>query len=983
MKKLILILIVILFSISGYSQTFSITQSIGSKPTKVQTAGTFSSLTGFVYNSFDDTAAANVPSYIRFTPGMVILTAANQLWVRNATASAWVLLSGGGGGTVTGAQQGVNLNGANVELGGVFTTARRIYTTSTAKLGISGTNGTDSGYIYMDKQLFTNNAALGVFGSTTGLKSEVLASSSTANDGTNIRVQTSKSNKINWLLSDSAKIQLYASNTTGATNEMFIDVYPDSAAIWRGNRSSQLNLYEGHADQWARDSLIWRMSDRSAAFLLNPGVAEIYGNSSEISVADAGIAIQPYLGLLSVDTLLRSASPTDSIVVRETGTGLLKTRAQSDIGTASNGIYKSGNDFRFGGPTVDEAKSVSFTEARYTWLRNNSFSFRDSSNILNPTYIVDDRLTVDFTKTGAGNGDGIVTLQAENFGSIGFKYVGADPGYVRNQVENTVTPTQSAAVGINYAATASGFSSRNTFGGQIGQFFLGAKNNTFADSCLSIIVQGGAGIRLAASNSGYIKFTGNVNDGFTEYGRFAATTGYLGIGTQTPDSMLTVTQGIYGQRGVRFSGLQRAPGLYAVRLDAAGNLTYADTTTGGSSTWNGITNPTGDQALTFDAGESSTWTNSNTTEDLFTVNTSTLTTANQLSLVSTSTALAAGNEMLNISVSGANGTNAITATGARIAVTNTNATSGTNVGLSLSATGATTDNFALDITGGGLRVRSNVTSINSVFTSVFGASNADTRAAFLTSNSAGSAVLLSNASNLGTGYYIGALTNDMVFNNISAVQKMRLTNAGSVIVGSGTTATGWLSLPAGTATANTAPIKLVTGVNLTAAEAGAIEYTTPQLFFTNGGGQRQEIPQIQQSRVSTQFDKTSSTALANITGLTATVVAGKTYRFEATLYTTSNVGGGVQFAIAGTATATNIIYEGLTTDAGLTTQGRGAALATSVGAVTAVTAAICKISGTISVNAAGTLTCQFAQNVSNGAASSVLVGSTFVLTEML
>jgi len=137
------------------------------------------------------------------------------------------------------------------------------------------------------------------------------------------------------------------------------------------------------------------------------------------------------------------------------------------------------------------------------------------------------------------------------------------------------------------------------------------------------------------------------------------------------------------------------------------------------------------------------------------------------------------------------------------------------------------------------------------------------------------------------------------------------------------------------------------------------------------------------ARVSTQFDATSTTTLADITGLTANVAAGKIYRFEAKLYTTSNVAGGVKVAIAGTATATAIVYEGLTTDAGLITQSRGTALGTAVGAVTAVTAGYITISGTITVNATGTLTVQFAQNASNGTASSVLVGSTFVITEML
>ncbi len=194
-----------------------------------------------------------------------------------------------------------------------------------------------------------------------------------------------------------------------------------------------------------------------------------------------------------------------------------------------------------------------------------------------------------------------------------------------------------------------------------------------------------------------------------------------------------------------------------------------------------------------------------------------------------------------------------------------------------------------------------------------------------------------------------------------------------------TTPTSWATFSAGTT--SVAPINLLTGTSLTSPAAGSIEYTTPQLFFTNGGAIRQELFQGQQSRVSTQFDKTDAT-LANITGLTANVAAGKVYRFEAILYTTSDIAGGVKVAMAGTATATNIIYEGMTTDAGLTTQSRATALATAVGAVTTVTAAYIKVTGTITVNAAGTLTVQFAENAAT-ATSSVLVGSTFQVIEML
>jgi hypothetical protein len=50
-----------------------------------------------------------------------------------------------------------------------------------------------------------------------------------------------------------------------------------------------------------------------------------------------------------------------------------------------------------------------------------------------------------------------------------------------------------------------------------------------------------------------------------------------------------------------------------------------------------------------------------------------------------------------------------------------------------------------------------------------------------------------------------------------------------------------LHLAAGTATANTAPLKLTSGTNLTTAEAGAVEYNGTNLFFTRAGTVRENV----------------------------------------------------------------------------------------------------------------------------------------------
>lgn len=243
----------------------------------------------------------------------------------------------------------------------------------------------------------------------------------------------------------------------------------------------------------------------------------------------------------------------------------------------------------------------------------------------------------------------------------------------------------------------------------------------------------------------------------------------------------------------------------------------------------------------------------------------------------------------------------------------------------------------------------------------------------------------------GTASYIQSLTDPATYLPIHIQgSTFTLENAFSIIttdannfigLNSSNVPLAYLHLQASNTTG--ASMIIPTGAAPTTKRSGQLYHITPQLFFVNGGLQPQEIPQIQQSRVTTQFDVTSSTTLANITGLTATLVAGHIYRFESNIYTTSNSGGGVKFSIAGTATATSVIYDGFTTDAGVTTQGpRATSMASTVGAVTAVTAAYFRVTGTITVNAGGTFTLQFAQNASNGTASSVLVGSTFVITEM-
>jgi hypothetical protein len=75
--------------------------------------------------------------------------------------------------------------------------------------------------------------------------------------------------------------------------------------------------------------------------------------------------------------------------------------------------------------------------------------------------------------------------------------------------------------------------------------------------------------------------------------------------------------------------------------------------------------------------------------------------------------------------------------------------------------------------------------------------------------------------------------------------------------------TAILNLPAGTAAAGTAPLKLTSGVNLGTPEAGAIEYDGTNLYFTDSGANRRTVA--------------TSTALSSYVAKTGDTMSGSLY----------------------------------------------------------------------------------------------------------
>jgi len=194
---------------------------------------------------------------------------------------------------------------------------------------------------------------------------------------------------------------------------------------------------------------------------------------------------------------------------------------------------------------------------------------------------------------------------------------------------------------------------------------------------------------------------------------------------------------------------------------------------------------------------------------------------------------------------------------------------------------------------------------------------------------------------------------------------------------------------AGTAEANKAivlgaskDIATITSATITTLTTTTVNASGTVTFGTLGttgiGGKQSGV-------TGTALTKNADAAYANVVGLSATLVAGATYRFRAVLPSTVASGtGGIKYAFKyTTATLTSIeaTAKGYTASAvavqHTTTTTDQADLFTQAAVVL-----LTEIEGTLVVNAAGTLNIQMAQNTSNASNTVALVGGTLEFTRI-
>ncbi|MBX3005940.1 MAG: hypothetical protein KF821_08980 [Anaerolineales bacterium] len=131
--------------------------------------------------------------------------------------------------------------------------------------------------------------------------------------------------------------------------------------------------------------------------------------------------------------------------------------------------------------------------------------------------------------------------------------------------------------------------------------------------------------------------------------------------------------------------------------------------------------------------------------------------------------------------------------------------------------------------------------------------------------------------------------------------------------------------------------------------------------------------------LASQVDMASNTTLAALAGLEFELAAGGVYVFEALLHVSAGASGGHKYRVAGsnglTASTINYYVQAQSGTAAPTIGTRIQDLGSTAAGVTSATSGICALRGALVVSDAGSLVIEFAQNASNGTASSVLVGS--------
>lgn len=571
MKKVCLLILIMVLGKISYSQ-YPIQQYIGSDSAIVTSKG---GLQGRLINwTYPDTATAN-NQRIRQYPGAQIATINGglNLWVRNATATGWLPLAVGSGNniyTIDGTLLG------NRELDGDG------YGLNFAALRRFGADGDSVYFIFPFQKYVAGNQELVLRGDTAYFKKRVSYDANLGNTFTQFS-----------LVDKNYVDSVVASSPSGTVTSVATN---DGTGITGGTITTTGTLA---IDTTVISTRAWRQKGiDSVAALINNNVAgstnyvskftgtntignsQIYDNGTNVGVGtispaqkldingNAYVNGQLLAGDTSVSTIpIQGANFNPTVFGRKAVTNTLSNDPRT-IGVLGQTIAR--------GSVANRLVGGAF------------FTQTDSSNSQNISQL---RALQGWT---IHNGTGTVTnawgsynvISNYQTGTITNAYGGVSG--VENRGTGTINKLHGKSVEVwnNW-----GGSIDSVFGQTISIYNSNAASNIGTVYGLSI----GKGLISPTGGTHYWRNSGTIGTsyglyldssidvGINKYSIYSFSNspsyfrGSLGLGTSSPDSMLTVTNGALFQRGVRMSGLPVSPGTKQLRIDASGNISYTDT----------------------------------------------------------------------------------------------------------------------------------------------------------------------------------------------------------------------------------------------------------------------------------------------------------------------------------------------------------------------------------------------------------------------
>lgn len=704
MKKIFILVMLVCLNFISRAQ-WPLTQNLGSDSTLISLGRNYGgAIKGNIINSsYADTTAANLLRIRQYAGGQIFTTGDTSLWLRSIGANKWVKLAGSSGavniynsnGSFTGNRtaSGSNLYSISFDAASAF---RAESNTGTGKLS-SLLVGTDSIFFQPNEGNFIIDSLNNLSGQNTLMGWISTAGSSRGKVG-NVTIGTGLS------LSNGVL------NTSGAAG----------SNVWS---------ITGNSGTTAGTNFLGTTDAVDLAFKTNnTEVARIFGNNT----------YRYRFGLDNIVTGNYSAA-----------IGILDT-ASGNISFAAGGISKASGDY-----SVAIGYGVKSTGTNSFSFGNDNLSSNTSSMAFGAGVIASGAYSTATGRSDTASGDYSFVAGYESKASAAYSFAQGHEaratGVVSVAMGNNAEASGYAGISIGSGVRASGNVS-TTFGsyytnskdtsvaiGFTSRKFEVSKDSVIISPTTATLISSpfqytsgspGAGKVLTSDASGNATWSSAPSAITMPINNLLAATGTNSIDngnfTQTWNwptlssgailinaASTAMTNSSYVFSAVT-SGANASSGIETRAAEFNNTHTGTSSTnialklTASGGTTNYALKSTSGKVLIEDAS---------TTGSALSVTNNTLTDGNLINITGTSTALASGNEGLNIGISGANATNGITATGARISVTNTNATSGTNVGLDLTASGATTANNALNIAAGAIALNGSAGTSGQVLTS--------------------------------------------------------------------------------------------------------------------------------------------------------------------------------------------------------------------------------------------------------------------------